>query len=70
LHKPVEFASYLSVEHGSWRNFHVMTQLEIRKERDSLSHTDVSIRLKAHIRHRSTRVYISDHILSDDVESR
>lgn len=63
-------ACYLSVEHSTWGNFHVVAQLKIRKEIDSLSHADVSIRLEAYICHWSAGVYYTDDVLCDDIESR
>lgn len=32
-------SSYLNNEHGFWRDFHVMTQLEIREKHYCLRHT-------------------------------
>ena len=69
MEKLIKAFYYLSVEHRTWRDFHVVSQFKITKEVDSLSHTDVPIRLETHICHRSTGVYKPDHVLCDDVES-
>jgi hypothetical protein len=47
-----------------------VAQFEIRQEGDSLSHTDVTVSLEAHICNRATWVNNSNDVLRDDVQAR
>lgn len=58
------------MEHCARWNLHVVAQFEIRQEGDSLSHTDVTVSLEAHICNRTTRVNNSNDVLRDDVQAR
>lgn len=62
-----KIGSDLSHEHGSRRDFHVVTKLEVLQKCDGLCHTYVAIHLEAHIGNWVTWVYIPNYILSDDV---
>ena len=58
------------MEHCARWDLHVVAQFEIRQEGDSLSHTDVTVSLEAHICNRTTWVDDSNDVLRDDVQAR
>lgn len=58
------------MEHCARWDLHVVAQFEIRQEGDSLSHTDVTVSLEAHICNRATWVNNSNDVLRDDVQAR
>lgn len=47
-----------------------MSKLEITEEGDSLRHADVTIGFEAYICYWSSRVYETEDILRDDIQSR
>lgn len=59
--------TYLHNEHGSGRDFHVMTQFEIAEETKSLYHAYVTVCLENYVRKRSAWEYITDNHLCDNV---
>jgi hypothetical protein len=60
---------YLSPEHGSGRDFHVVTQLEICNEGKCLRHAHVTVRLKHYIRQWFSRVQVPNYQLCYDVQT-
>lgn len=60
---------YLSHKHGPWGNLHVVTQLKILQECQSLAHADVAIYLETHICNWSSGVQVPHDVLCDDVQT-
>lgn len=58
------------MEHCARWDLHVVAQLEIRQEGDSLSHTDVAVSLEAHVCNWMAWVDNPNDILRDDVQAR
>ena len=56
----------LRPEHGARRNLHVVAELEVRGERQCLSHRDVSPSLEHHHGDGAARERVADDQLSDD----
>lgn len=46
-----------------------MAKFEVLQERDSLSHTDVTIDFEAHVSHRVSRINVPDDVFCDDVQA-
>lgn len=46
-----------------------MPKFEILQKKQSLFHADKAIDLEAHVRHRTARVYVTDDVFSDDIQS-
>lgn len=47
-----------------------MSELKVLEERNGLRHAYVSVDLEAHVRHRISRINVSNYILRDDVQAR
>jgi len=62
-------ADDLTEEHGARWDFHVVAELEVRREGESLSHGNVSPGLEHHHRHWATRESVPDDKLGDDVQA-
>jgi len=61
-------ADDLTEEHGTGRDLHIVTELEVRRKGESLSHSNVSPGLEHHHRDRTTRESVPDDELGDDVQ--
>jgi hypothetical protein len=59
----------LAGEHGPGRNLHVMTELEIRGERKSLGHGNVTPGLEHHHGDGTSGKCVSDDEFGNDVET-
>ena len=57
-------------EHGSGRDLHVVTELEVLQESDGLRHADVTIDLEAHVCHWISRVHIPYDVFRYYVQAR
>jgi len=56
-------------EHGSRRNLHVMTKLEIFQEGDTLFHANVSVHFKAYVSNRKSWVQVANDIFCYHIEA-
>ena len=61
-------ADDLGPEHGSRRDLHVVTELEVWSEIQGLNHGDVSPCLEEHHGDRTSRKHVSDDQLGDDAK--
>ena len=59
----------LGPKHRLWRNLHVVTELEIRREGEGLSHSDVTPRLEHHHGDRAAGEAITNDELGDNVQT-
>ena len=64
-----ERCDHLYHEHDLWWNLHVLTQLEIRREFDSLGRADVTISRENHVRHWPSGKSVSAHKLRNEVKT-
>lgn len=65
----LDCSSNLCCKHRAWRDFHVMSELEIRQKIDSLFRSTVAISLEAHVGDRLTRQNKSYDVFGNDVQS-